>query len=422
MFVDLAEIFVKAGDGGDGAISFHREKYLPSGGPDGGDGGKGGDIVFVVDRCLNTLSNFRFKKKFFAENGENGKKNNCTGKNGKDLIIKIPQGTIIKDKSTGQIMADVCDFEPVVVAKGGFGGKGNRHFATSKRQTPRFSKPGILGQEFWLNLELKFLADVGLVGFPNVGKSSLISAISSARPKVANYEFTTLVPFLGVCNFFKENSFTVADIPGLIKGASKGKGLGDRFLKHIERCRLILHIVDVSNFLESNPLEDFKTVKQEMFNFSKILKEKKQFIVANKIDLKSEKKLNIIKNYANKNKIPFFEISVIAKKGLNELVAAISNELKKLPPIFKNSVDFVEVNKPQSSFGDFEIEKKDEIFYVKAAWLKKFFRTIDLDELENLNYFHGVLEKSGINNKLKEMGIKEKDTVNLEGVVFEYKK
>lgn len=420
MFVDLAEIYVKAGDGGDGAISFHREKYLPSGGPDGGDGGKGGDVVFVADKCLNTLAGFRFKKKFFAKNGENGKKNNCTGKNGKDLIIKIPKGTIVKDKLTGQIMADVCDFEPVVVAKGGTGGRGNRHFATARRQTPRFSKPGILGQEFWLNLELKFLADVGLIGLPNVGKSSLISSISSARPKVANYEFTTLVPSLGVCNFFKENSFVVADIPGLIKGASVGKGLGDRFLKHIERCRLILHIVDVSNFFNSNPLKDFKTINQEMFNFSELLKEKKQFIVANKIDLKSEEKLNIIKNYAKRSNVPFFEISAVTKKGLKELVFAILNELKKLPPILKNKVEFFEA-KPQSSFGSFEIEKKDEIFYVKANWLKKFFRTIDLDELENLNYFHGILEKSGINAKLKEMGIKEKDTVNLAGVVFEYK-
>lgn len=365
MFVDLVEIFVKAGDGGDGAISFHREKYLPSGGPDGGDGGKGGDIVFVADRCLNTLSNFRFKKKFFAENGENGKKNNCTGRNGKDLIIKIPQGTIIKDKLTGQIIADVCDFEPVVVAKGGFGGKGNRHFATSKRQTPRFSKPGILGQEFWLNLELKFLADVGLVGFPNVGKSSLISAISSARPKVANYEFTTLVPFLGVCNFFKENSFTVADIPGLIKGASKGKGLGYRFLKHIERCRLILHIVDVSNFLDSNPLEDFKTINQEMFNFSKILKEKKQFIVANKIDLKSEKKLSIIKNYAMENKIPFFEISVISKKGLNKLISAVSNELKNFHLFLKIRWSLLNLTNQKAALEILKLKRKMKFFMLK---------------------------------------------------------
>ncbi len=422
MFVDFVKIYIKAGDGGDGAISFHREKYLPFGGPDGGDGGNGGDVVFLADDDLNTLSKFRYKRKFIAQNGENGKKNNCSGKNGEDVIIKVPKGTIIKNLETGMVVADVCFKEPIVVAKGGRGGWGNRRFKSSTRQSPSFSKPGLLGEELNLSLELKLLADVGLVGLPNAGKSSLVSAISSARPKVGNYQFTTLVPCLGVVNFSEDSSFVVADIPGLIEGASKGKGLGHTFLKHLQRCRLLLHLVDVSlDDDTADPIKNIKIIDDELFKFDEKLRQKKQILVASKIDVVSEKKLNAVKKYAKENDLMFFEISSYAKIGLNLLIKKLGEELTKIPnESFNDKLDFLYV-KDKSFRSVFEVEKKDGIFYVSARWLLKILNTIDMQHFENLVYLQKVIKKSGIEKKLKEMNIKEGDVVNIEGYVFEYK-
>ncbi|MDE7278531.1 MAG: GTPase ObgE, partial [Oscillospiraceae bacterium] len=285
MFVDKAKIKIKAGDGGDGAVSFHREKYVAAGGPDGGDGGKGGDIVFVVDDNFSTLEDFRYKRKYVAERGENGSSGNKTGKNAPDLIIKVPRGTLIREQSTERIMADMSGSEPVILAKGGKGGKGNARFATPTRQLPKFAKPGFLGEEYEVTLELKLLADVGLVGFPNVGKSTLISVVSAAKPKIANYHFTTLTPVLGVVKVNEEKSFVMADIPGLIEGAGDGVGLGHEFLRHVERCRLIVHVVDVSGVEGRDPVEDFGIINKELEKFSSELAERPQIVAANKCDM-----------------------------------------------------------------------------------------------------------------------------------------
>ena len=284
MFVDKAKIYIKAGDGGDGAVSFHREKYVAAGGPDGGDGGKGGDIVFVVDTNISTLIDFRYKRKYVAEKGQNGGAGNCTGRNAADLIIKVPQGTVIRDAATGRIMADMSTDEPKVIARGGKGGKGNARFATPTRQIPKFAKPGFVGEEFEVTLELKLLADVGLVGFPNVGKSTLISVVSAAKPKIANYHFTTLTPVLGVVKVTEGKSFVMADIPGLIEGASEGVGLGHEFLRHVDRCRLIVHVVDVSGVEGRDPKEDFEIINRELRNFSEDLADRPQIVAANKCD------------------------------------------------------------------------------------------------------------------------------------------
>ncbi len=420
MFVDVAKIFVKAGDGGDGAISFHREKYMPFGGPDGGDGGKGADVILKADRNLNTLSNFRFKRKFIAQNGENGKKSNCFGKNGEDLIVKVPRGTIVKEQKTGKIMADICDFSPVVIAKGGRGGWGNSHFKSATRQKPTFAKPGLLGEEFELFLELKLLADVGLLGFPNVGKSTLISVISAARPKIGNYSFTTLVPNLGVVEGKNFNSFVVADVPGLIKGASFGKGLGHKFLKHLQRCRLLLHLVDVSEFGVGEPIENIKIINKELELFDEELSQKKQIIVANKVDVCSDAKLEKLKNYAETENLELVLISAYAKKGINELINVITKNLEDLPVMENYEVEFIRDDLNLSFREQFEVELKEGIFYVDAPWLKKIINTTDLREYENLRYFHQVLKKCGIENKLKELNIKNGDTVNISGFVFEF--
>ena len=285
MFVDQAKIYIKAGDGGDGAVSFHREKYVAAGGPDGGDGGKGGDIVFVVDDNISNLIDFRYKRKYVAEKGQNGGGKNCSGRNAPDLVVKVPRGTVVKEIKSGRILADLSTDEPAVIAHGGKGGRGNAHFATSTRQIPKFAKPGFRGDEYEVMLELKLIADVGLVGFPNVGKSTLISVVSAAKPKIANYHFTTLTPVLGVVKIEEGKSFVMADIPGLIEGASEGVGLGHEFLRHVERCRLIVHVIDVSGSEGRDPIEDFKAINHELENFSMELAEAPQIVAANKSDM-----------------------------------------------------------------------------------------------------------------------------------------
>ena len=319
MFVDQAKIYIKAGDGGDGAVSFHREKYVAAGGPDGGDGGKGGDIVFVVDDNISNLIDFRYKRKYVAEKGQNGGGKNCSGRNAPDLVVKVPRGTVVKEIKSGRILADLSTDEPAVIAHGGKGGRGNAHFATSTRQIPKFAKPGFRGDEYEVMLELKLIADVGLVGFPNVGKSTLISVVSAAKPKIANYHFTTLTPVLGVVKIEEGKSFVMADIPGLIEGASEGVGLGHEFLRHVERCRLIVHVIDVSGSEGRDPIEDFKAINHELENFSMELAEAPQIVAANKSDMATPEQVERLRNYVEDQGLLFYEISAATTKGTKEL-------------------------------------------------------------------------------------------------------
>ncbi len=423
MFVDKARIKIKAGDGGDGAVSFHREKYVAAGGPDGGDGGNGGNIIFQADDNLSSLIDFRYNRKYVAPNGENGRGKRCTGKSAEDLIIHVPRGTLIKDARTERIMADMSDDAPHILAKGGKGGKGNANFATSTRQIPRFAKPGFPGESFEITLELKLLADVGLVGFPNVGKSTLISVVSAAKPKIANYPFTTLTPVLGVVRLDEERSFVMADIPGLIEGASEGVGLGHEFLRHVERCRLILHVLDVSGSEGRDPQSDFEKINQELANFSETLADCPQIIVANKADLATEEQISSLKQYIQSKNLPFYLISAAASSGTKELMNAVSEALSKLPP--------VKIYTPQpltpeeqieqfSSRQKFEIEVQDGIYYISAPWLEPILRTVNMEDYSSLQYFQRVLRSSGIIDKLEELGIEEGDTVNIFGFEFDY--
>lgn len=423
MFVDQAKIKIKAGDGGDGAVSFHREKYVAAGGPDGGDGGKGGDVIFQVDDNFSTLIDFRYKRKYVAERGQNGSARNCTGKSAPPLIVKVPRGTIVREASSGRIMADMSTDEPKILAKGGSGGKGNVHFATSTRQIPKFAKPGYPGEEFEVTLELKLLADVGLVGFPNVGKSTLISVVSAAKPKIANYHFTTLSPVLGVVKVAEEKSFVMADIPGLIEGAGDGVGLGHEFLRHVERCRLILHVVDVSGIEGRNPREDFEIINAELAKFNEELAERPQIVAANKCDMASEEQIAAFRSYIEEKNIPFFCISAATTQGTSELIQKVAEVLDTLPPIREYEPDPI----PQAELDEragvgqkFEITVDDDVYYVDAPWIEPIMRTIDIDDYSSLQYFQRVLINSGIISKLEEMGISEGDTVSLQGFEFDY--
>lgn len=424
MFVDKAKIKIFAGNGGDGAVSFHREKYVAAGGPDGGDGGKGGNVVFVADDNASTLIDFRYKRKFCAPNGENGGGNNCTGKNGEDLIIKVPRGTVIREAESGRVLADVSSDEPKVVARGGKGGKGNTHFATPTRQIPKFSKPGFLGEKFEVTLELKLLADVGLAGFPNVGKSTLISVVSAAKPKIANYHFTTLTPVLGVVKVDDGRSFVMADIPGLIEGASEGVGLGHEFLRHVERCRLIVHVVDVSGIEGRDPKEDFEIINKELKNFNEDLAARPQIVAANKCDMATPEQIEEFKDFVEEQGYQFFKISAATTMGTKELVNAIANRLAELPPIKEFEVDPIpekEFNEMAGTDESFEIERGDDgVFYIDAPWLANILKTVDMDDYESLQYFQRVLRNSGIIDKLEEMHINENDTVDIFGFRFDY--
>ncbi len=423
MFIDRATIFVKAGNGGNGAVSFHREKYVAAGGPDGGDGGRGGDVIFVVDKNLNTLEKFRYKKKYQAESGEPGGRRNCTGRSGQDLIIPVPEGTIVREAETGQIMADLSGTEPVIIAKGGKGGAGNQHFATSTRQIPRFAKPGVPGETFTLQLELKLLADVGLVGFPNVGKSTLISVVSGARPKIANYHFTTLSPILGVVGYGDEGrSFVMADIPGLVEGASEGVGLGHDFLRHVDRCRLIIHVVDVSGIEGRDPIEDFEKINYELRNFDEGLGQRPQIVAANKCDLATEEQIARFRSYIEEKGISFFPISAATRDGVKELIDTVIDRLQTLPPVKVYDAEYVH-ELPQAGNGDrtkFEITEENGIFYVEADWLEQILSTVNMDDYASLQYFQRVLRESGIIDKLDEMGVQEGQTVDIFGFQFEY--
>lgn len=423
MFVDKARIIIKAGDGGDGAVSFHREKYINAGGPDGGDGGKGGDIIFLVDDNFSTLIDFKYKKKYIADNGENGGAKKCFGKSAKDLIIKVPRGTVVRDAKTGRVMADLSADEPVILARGGKGGKGNSNFATATRQIPRFAKPGFAGEQFEIVLELKLIADVGLVGFPNVGKSTLISVVSSAKPKIANYHFTTLTPVLGVVSVEEEKSFVMADIPGLIEGASEGIGLGHEFLRHVERCRLIIHVLDVSGIEGRNPAEDFETINIELRNFSKDLSKLPQIVAANKSDMATEEQIVELRNYIELKGFKFFAISAATTQGTSELIYEVAKVLDSLPPVKVYDVEPITISQfDENALNDrsFEIRLENGVYHVDAEWLAPVMRTVNMDDYSSLQYFQRVLRSSGIIDKLLEMGIQENDTVNILGFEFEF--
>ena len=423
MFVDKAKIFIKAGDGGDGAISFHREKYVAAGGPDGGDGGKGGDIVFVADKSLSNLIDFKYKKKYEAGKGENGSKKNRSGKNAQDLIIKVPFGTVVKDLDSGRILADISDDKPVVIAKGGKGGRGNAHFATATRQIPKFAKPGFKGDSYNVQLELKLIADVGLVGFPNVGKSTLVSVVSAAKPKIANYHFTTLTPVLGVVSMGDSESFIMADIPGLIEGASEGVGLGHEFLRHVERCRLIVHMVDVSGVEGRDPKEDFMSINKELFNFSEELSRVPQIVAGNKCDMASDEQIDEFKSFVEDKGYVFVPISAVTTKGTKELCNAIWEKLKELPPVKRYEAEPLtqaELEEKLTANRDFKVTKEDGIYFVEAEWLWDILRVANMDDYSSFQYFQRVLKSSGVIDKLVEMGIQEGDTVSIFDFEFDY--
>ena len=421
MFVDIAKIKIKAGDGGAGAVAFHREKYVAAGGPNGGDGGRGGDIVFVVDDNLATLADFRYKRKYAAKNGLPGAGDRKHGKNGEDLEIRVPRGTVIKEANSGAVMADMSKTERFVAAKGGKGGWGNQHFATPTRQVPRFAKPGIPGEEWEVSLELKLLADVGLLGYPSVGKSSLISVVSQAKPKIGDYHFTTLVPNLGVVYMGEGNSFVLADIPGLIEGASEGIGLGHEFLKHVERCRLLVHIVDVSGHEGRDPKEDFAKINEELIKFNPELAQRPQIVAGNKIDMAEPEQIEEFKAWVEAQGYDYYSICAPISEGTNELMNAVWNRLQTLPPIKEYEVEEIPLESLIKKDEGFRISQPEEGFYiVEADWFPRVLRGIDVEDYESLQYMQNVLEKSGVFEALRQKGIQEGDTVSIYDIEFEY--
>lgn len=422
MFVDISKIKIKGGDGGAGAVAFHREKYVAAGGPDGGDGGKGGDVIFVVDDNLATLADFKYKRKYSAQNGEPGKGGRCHGKKGQDLEIKVPRGTIIKEANSGAVMADMSKTERFIAAKGGKGGWGNIHFATPTRQVPRFAKPGIPGEEWEISLELKLLADVGLVGYPSVGKSSLISVVSQAKPKIGDYHFTTLIPNLGVVSMGEGNSFVLADIPGLIEGASDGVGLGHEFLRHVERCRMLIHIVDVSGSEGRNPIDDFEKINEELAKFNPELAERPMIVAGNKIDMAEPEDIEKFRSYVEGKGYEYYSICAPILEGTRELMNVVWNKLQHLPPIKEYETEEIPVESIlENDKTGFKITRQEEGYYVvEAAWFPKVLKGIDVEDYEALQYMQRVLEKSGVFDALKREGIQEGDIVSLYDIEFEY--
>lgn len=420
MFTDKAKIYIKAGNGGHGSMSFHREKYVAAGGPDGGDGGRGGSVIFVTDNNLSTLLDFKYKKKYVAENGRDGGAARCNGKNGENLYIKVPVGTIIKEG--GRIIADLnSKTSEFIAAKGGNGGWGNCHFATATRQAPKFAKLGLEGEEKELELELKLLADVGLVGFPNVGKSTLLSVVSDAKPKIANYHFTTLVPNLGVVNAGDGESFVVADIPGLIEGASEGLGLGHEFLRHVERTRLLIHVVDVSGIEGRNPIEDFDTINNELKSYNKDLENRLQIVTANKTDILTDQQMyDDFKAEIESRGYKLFEISAATKSGVRELMSYAASCLKDIP------IPELQIDEPETKVYTFEKEtpftvKNDNgVYVVEGEYIKKLLGSCNLEDYESLSYFQNSLRKNGVIKALEAKGIKEGDLVRMYDLEFEF--
>ena len=422
MFIDYAKIRIRAGNGGNGAVAFHREKFVASGGPDGGDGGRGGDVVFMADDHLSTLADFKYKRSYQAPNGANGSGNRKTGKSGEDLIIKVPRGTVIKEAESGAVLADISEDGPYVLAKGGKGGWGNQHFSSATRQAPRFSKDGFPGEEWDVILELKLLADVGLLGYPNVGKSTLISVVSEAKPVIADYHFTTLTPVLGVVRMGPESSFVMADIPGLIEGAGEGVGLGHRFLRHVERCRMLVHVVDVSGSEGRDPIGDFLVINSELEKFDPVLARSPQIVAANKIDMATDEQLARFRSFIEEQGLEYYEICAPIAMGTQELINAVAKKLASLPPIKRYEAEPVPeavLSAKKVSTG-FTVTVEDGVFYVEAPWLMRIINKTDMDDYESMQYFQRVLESSGILASLIEKGVKEGDTVSIYGLEFDY--
>lgn len=424
MFVDNVKIHIKAGKGGDGAVSFRREKYVAQGGPDGGDGGNGGNVVFRVDDGTNTLLAFRYKHKFAAKDGANGAGAKFHGANGDDVVISVPRGTLIKDAESGKIIKDMSDDENYICCKGGKGGWGNKHFATPTRQVPMFAKSGRAGEEKDIILELKMIADVGLIGFPNVGKSSLLSRISAAKPKIADYHFTTLSPNLGVVRTGDEQGFVAADIPGLIEGAADGAGLGHEFLRHVDRCRLLLHVVDISQVEGRDAIEDIKRINYELERYSSELASRPQIIAANKTDMLNSDYVDIeaFEKFVDDNGWEMLYVSAVTGENLDELIHRVAERLKLLPPIKVYESEYSTEDEYANNDGEriTEIRREGDIFYVEGKWLLNLMGQINFDDYESLNYFQKVLINAGVIKMLEEKGAKDGDTVSIYDFEFDF--
>ncbi len=422
MFIDTAKIFVKSGDGGNGSISFRREKYIPLGGPDGGDGGNGGSVIIKADRNLTTLLDFTYKKKYLAENGESGSGSKCYGKKGEDLYISVPMGTIVRDADSNRIMVDLAhDGDTYVISRGGKGGRGNTHFATSTRQAPTFAEPGMPGEERWIRLEIKLLADVGLIGFPNVGKSTLLSMVSKAKPKIANYHFTTLKPNLGVVKLEGIPAFVMADIPGLIEGASEGVGLGFDFLRHIERTRLLVHVVDISGVEGRDPIEDFIKINEELKNYNIKLEDVPQIVAANKSDmLYDEEVFQTFKTKLNEmgyNEV--FKISAATREGVDPLIKEVARKLSTIP-VKDLEIDPEEMYIEEEKKFTYDIHVQDGVYTIEGSFVDRLLASVNVNDPDSLRYFHKVLKNKGVMDKLKELGIQDGDIVKLNDFEFEF--
>ena len=424
MFVDKVRITVCGGKGGDGAVAFHREKYISAGGPDGGDGGHGGSVILRVNDNMSTLLDFRYKRKYSAQVGANGQGSNRHGKRGESLIIQVPRGTVIRDAESNAIIVDMSTGEDFVIAKGGRGGWGNAHFATPTRQVPRFAKQGTPGQTRDIIMELKLLADVGLVGFPNVGKSTLLSVTSNARPKIANYHFTTLYPNLGVIYVQEGVSFVMADIPGIIEGAAEGAGLGHDFLRHIDRCRLLVHVVDVSGSEDRDPIADFDAICDELKNYSVDLSNRPMIVAANKTDLMMPESDNLerLRAHVEAKGYELYEISAGTTQGTRKLMQVVAEKLRTLPPVTIYEPEYVVPMVQTGDYGEFEIEHENNVWLVSGMWIKRMVGNINFDDYESRNYFDQLLRKSGLFAKLEEMGIQDGDVVSIDDLEFEYQK
>lgn len=421
MFIDKVVINVRSGKGGDGAISFHREKYVPDGGPNGGDGGKGGDVIIEASEAVNTLGAFRYKRRFAAQDGEGGGKKNCSGKNADDLVIQVPIGTVIFDNDSGRLLCDMTeDNQRFTALSGGRGGRGNQHFATSTRQAPAFAKPGDVAKELNLLLELKTIADVGLIGFPNVGKSTLLSRVTNAKPKIANYHFTTLSPNLGIVQYKNAPEFVLADIPGLIEGASEGMGLGHDFLRHIERTRMLVHVIDAASSEDRDPKEDFEIINNELFSYSEKLRERPQVVALNKIDLMNDADAQELKAYFEQKGLMAFPISAATGKGLEALldyIVKLLPETEKSPSFF--TPEEIILHTPTRT-NVFEIKNENGVYHVVGDMMQRILGTVNLDDFESAAYFQRVLKNKGIFSALEKAGIQDGDTVDICGLQFEY--
>ena len=424
MFVDKVRITVIGGRGGDGAVAFHREKYVAAGGPDGGDGGHGGSVILHAVDNMTTLLDFRYKRKYAAQAGQNGQGRKMSGKRGEPLIIQVPRGTVVRDAETGAIIVDMSTGEDFIIAKGGRGGWGNAHYATPTRQVPRFAKAGIKGQERDVILELKLLADVGLVGFPNVGKSTLLSVTSNARPKIANYHFTTLFPNLGVIYVEEGVSFVMADIPGIIEGAAEGAGLGHDFLRHIDRCRLLIHVVDVSGSEGRDPVEDFDAICEELRDYSVDLGDRPMIVAANKCDLLSPDSDNLerLRKHVEAAGCELYEISAGTTQGTRHLMQVVAEKLRTLPPVTIYEPEYVEVVESAGDPQDLVIEHLGSTWVITGTWLERLIMNINFDDYESRNYFDLQLRKCGLFQRLEEMGIQDGDVVDIYDMQFDYQR